>query len=93
MAANVLNSSQAIQMSVFVIRAFVKMRTALGNARELSKRLAALEKELKLRLDIHDLAIFEILQRITTMLDPPAPPPEPPRPQIGFKEDPIPSRA
>ena len=40
MAANVLNSAQATQMSVFVARAFVKMRTALTNTRELARKLA-----------------------------------------------------
>jgi len=56
MAANVLKSSQAIQMSVFVIRAFVKMRAALNDTRELAKKLAALQRELKGRLDVHEAA-------------------------------------
>jgi len=94
MAANVLKSSQAIQMSVFVIRAFVKMRAALNDTRELAKKLAALEQELKSRLDVHEGAIVDVLQRIMTILDPPPAPPEPPRPEIGFhiKEDAIPYR-
>lgn len=94
MAANVLNSPQAIQMSVFVVRAFVKMRAALNDTRELAKKLSALEQELKGRLDIHEAAIVEVLQRIMTVLDPPPAPPEPPRPGIGFhvKEDGAPYR-
>ncbi len=94
MAANVLNSPQAIQMSVFVIRAFLKMRAALSNTRELAKKLAALEQELKGRLDVHEAAIVDVLQRIMTILDPPPAPPEPPRPEIGFhmKEDAVPYR-
>ncbi len=94
MAANVLNSSQAIHMSVFVIRAFVKMRAALEDTRELAKKLAALEQELKGRLDVHEAAIVDVLQRIMTILDPPPAPPEPPRPEIAFhiKEDPVPYR-
>src|ERR1044071_7344029 len=40
MAANVLNSAQAVQMSVFVIRAFVKMRSAFGDSRGLAQKLA-----------------------------------------------------
>src|SRR5438270_8980290 len=90
--ANVLNSAQAVQMSVFVVRAFVKMRGALSDTRELAKKLAALEQELKGRLDIHEAAIVEVLQRIMRILDPPPAPPEPPRPQIGFREDSIPYR-
>jgi hypothetical protein len=46
MAANVLNSERAVQMSVFVIRAFVKMRETLLGTRELAKKLALLEKKL-----------------------------------------------
>jgi hypothetical protein len=94
MAANVLNSAQATQMSVFVVRAFVKMRTVLTDTRELARKLAAVESELKSRLDMHESAIVEVLQRIMRILDPPPPPPEPPPPEIGFhvKEDAVPYR-
>ena len=44
MAANVLNSRQAIEMSVFVVRAFIKMREQLLNRAELEKRLAEIMK-------------------------------------------------
>ena len=44
MAANVLNSPQAVRMSVFVVRAFVQMRDLLGSTKELAKQLADLEK-------------------------------------------------
>src|SRR5438477_510366 len=44
MAANVLNSTRAVQMSVFVVRAFLKMRVLLSDKKELAKQLAALEK-------------------------------------------------
>jgi hypothetical protein len=83
MAANVLNSRQAVQMSVFVVRAFVKMRAVLSDNRQLARKLAELEKELKSRLDIHETAIIEVLQRVMDILDPP-PQPEPKRRQIGF---------
>jgi hypothetical protein len=43
MAANVLNSPRAVQMSVFVVRAFVKMREMLGDNRHLAEKLAELE--------------------------------------------------
>ncbi len=97
MAANVLNSPQAVQMSVFVVRAFVKLRAVLTDSRDLARKLAAVETELKSRLDVHEVAIVDILQRIMKILDPPPPPPEPPeppKPQIGFhiKEDPAPYR-
>jgi phage regulator Rha-like protein len=84
MAANVLNSTRAVQMSVFVVRAFLKMRALLGDKRELAKKLDALEKELKDRLNVHEAAIVTILQRVMDIIDPPALPPAPPKRQIGF---------
>ena len=86
MAANVLNSPEAVRMSVFVVRAFVQMRDLLGSTKELAKQLAALEKKLTARLDGHESAIVEVLQRLMNILDPPPPPPEPeaPKRRIGF---------
>jgi phage regulator Rha-like protein len=84
MAANVLNSARAVQMSVFVVRAFLKMRALLGDKRDLAQKLAVLEKELKKRLDVHDTVIVTILQRVMDIIDPPALPPPPPKPRIGF---------
>jgi len=83
MAANVLNSPQAVRMSVFVVRAFVQMRELLGSSQELAKQLAALEKKLTARLDGHEAAIVETLRRMMDILDPP-PLPESPRREIGF---------
>ncbi|MBI4024547.1 MAG: ORF6N domain-containing protein [Verrucomicrobia bacterium] len=85
MAANVLNSPRAAQMSVFVVRAFIAMRRALADSRGQARKLAALEKELKERLDVHETAIVTILQRVMDIIDPPPPPPHPPRRQIGFQ--------
>ncbi len=84
MAANILNSPQAVQMSVFVVRAFIKMRLVLTDTRDLARKLAALETELKARLDTHEVAIVDVLQRIMALLDPPPPPPEPVKPEMGF---------
>jgi hypothetical protein len=84
MAANVLNSPEAVRLSVFVVRAFVKMRELLGGTRELAKQLAVLERKLTGRLDVHETAIVEVLQRIMEILNPPPPPPEPPKRQMGF---------
>lgn len=83
MAANVLNSPQAVRMSVFVVRAFVKMREMLSGSRELAAELKKLEAKLTARLDGHEAAIVDVLQRIMRLLDPP-PEPEPSRRQIGF---------
>ena len=86
MAAKVLNSPQAVQMSVYVVRAFVKMRSVFSDSRSLARKLAQLDKELKSRLDLHETAIVEVLQRVMDILDPP-PQPEPKRRQIGFHAD------
>jgi hypothetical protein len=90
MAASVLNSPEAVRMSVFVVRAFVKMRELLGGTKELAKQLADLEKKLTARLDGHESAIVEVLQRLMGILDPPPPPPEPERPKgrLGFHMEP-----
>ncbi|MCW5551809.1 MAG: ORF6N domain-containing protein [Verrucomicrobiae bacterium] len=86
MAANVLNSPEAVRMSVFVVRAFVQMRELLGSTKELAKQLADLEKKLTARLDGHEAAIVEVLRRVMDILDPPPLPPEPDQPKrrIGF---------
>ena len=83
MAANVLSSPRAVQMSVFVVRAFVKMRAALSETRDQARKLSALEKELKERLNVHEAAIVTILQRVMDIIDPPALP-APPKKDIGY---------
>ncbi len=84
MAANVLNSPRAVQMSVYVVRAFVRMRAAFADTRGLARKLAMLEKELKARLDVHEGVIVGILQRVMDILDPPRLP-APRRRSIGFR--------
>ena len=84
MAANVLNSARAVEMSVYVVRAFVKMRSVLSEHKDLARELAEVERQLTERLDVHEAAIVEVLRRIMFLLDPPPPPPDPPRRRIGF---------
>ena len=84
-AANVLRSDRAVQMSVFVIRAFVKMREALRRTPALARKLDELEKKLTDRLDIHEAAIVEVLREVMQILNP-SPEPELPRRRIGFHE-------
>jgi hypothetical protein len=86
MAANVLNSPRAEQMSVFVIRAFVKMREMLAQNKELAAKLMELERSLTGRLDHHEKAIVRILDEIKKLMEPP-PEPETKRRQIGFLRD------
>jgi hypothetical protein len=84
MAANVLNSPRAVQMSVFVVRAFVKMREALAQDGQLAEKLAELERRLTGRLDVHEKAIVHILDEIKKLMEPLPAEPEPKRPEIGF---------
>jgi ORF6N domain len=84
-AANVLRSPRAVQMSIFVVRAFAKMREALRGTPELARKLAALEKKLTARLDAHEAAIVQVLREVMQILNP-AEAPEPPRRRIGFHE-------
>ena len=84
MAANVLNSPQATQRSVYVVRHSVNMRSVLSDTKSLARKLAPLEKDLKSRLDLQEAAMVEVLQRVMDILDPP---PQPKRRQIGFHGD------
>ena len=76
-AANILNSPDAIRMSVFVIRAFVKMREQLATNAAILKRLAEIDKTLL----VHDSALRDLYQKLLPLLTPALPPP---RKQIGF---------
>jgi phage regulator Rha-like protein len=78
--ANVLNSEAAVQMGLFVVRAFVKMREALANHRELVHKLTELERTLTERLDDHEQIIASSLEELRQLMNPP----EPARKQIGF---------
>ena len=77
MAANVLYSPEAIKMSVFIIRAFVKQREALSANEAILKRLAEIDKSLL----VHDTALRDLYQKLLPLLEPP--PARPKRP-IGF---------
>ena len=80
MAATVLNSPEAVAMSVFVVRAFMQMREQLAANTAILKRLAEIDKTL---LE-HDSALRVIWTKLQPLL---APPPEPPRRRIGFNAD------
>ena len=65
MAANVLNSSIAIKLSVEVVRAFVKLKEVFSNNKELGEKIDDLEQSLRYRLDGHDDSIhllFEVIK-------------------------------
>jgi hypothetical protein len=79
MAATVLNSPEAVAMSVFVVRAFLQMREQLAANAAILKRLAEIDKTLL----SHDHALRAIWIKLQPLL---APPPDPPRRRIGFQE-------
>jgi phage regulator Rha-like protein len=83
MAATILNSSRAVEMSVYVVRAFVKLRELLSSNRELARRFAQLETRLDKKLTEHDQQIAAILSAIRQLMHPPAPKRRP----IGFTAD------
>jgi hypothetical protein len=76
MAAAVLNSPRAIEVSVFVVRAFVRMRETILVHAELGKRLDELER----KVGMHDRAIGQILEAIRQLTQPAGAP----RRRIGF---------
>jgi hypothetical protein len=83
MAANVLNSRRAVDMSVFVVRAFIKIRRMLMATREMTEKLQVLENKLTERLDTHERGILYLLEEIRKLMNPP-PLPEPKRRPMGF---------
>jgi len=77
MAANVLRSKQAVQMSLYLIRAFVALREQPVSNLSTLRRLSEIDKKL---LE-HDVVLREVLERLQPLLDPP---PAPKKPLIGF---------
>ncbi len=71
MAAMVLNSARANEVSVYVVRAFVELRDTLVAHKELAKRLDELESRLERELSTHDQAIAGILDAIRQLMVPP----------------------
>jgi alanine-alpha-ketoisovalerate/valine-pyruvate aminotransferase len=77
MAANILRSDQAVQMSVFVIRAFVRMREQVAANTAIIKRLAEIDKTL---LE-HDTALRDLYHKLLPLLEAE---PSPKKRRIGF---------
>ena len=77
MASMVLNSPKAVEMSVFVVRAFVGMRKEMSRGEEVLRRLAQMDQTLLL----HDEGLRDLYQKLMPLLNPG---PEPERRKIGF---------
>jgi len=80
MAANVLNSKRAVRMSVFVVRAFVKLRQTALRYKELATKITELER----KVGTHDQAIASTIAAIRQLMSSPARE----REQIGFRPKP-----
>lgn len=80
MAASVLNSPKAVEVSVFVVRAFAQLRETIAAHKEIARKIAKLERKL---VD-HDEQIMVLVEAIKQLMDP-KPPPKTRR--IGFQTD------
>lgn len=78
MAATVLNSPRAVAMSVFVVRAFVRLREHVVANQAILKRLAEIDRTLLQ----HDSALLELYEKLLPLLQPP---PAIPKRRIGFQ--------
>jgi hypothetical protein len=78
MAATVLRSPRALQMSLYIVRAFVSMREELMTNATVLKRLAQIDKKL---LE-HDVVLHDVVEKLLPLLNPP--PENPPKRRIGF---------
>jgi len=87
MLSSVLRSDRAVQVNIAIMRAFVQLRQTLSTHGELARKLAGMER----RIEGHDTAIRSLFDAIRQLM---APPPGPPKPEIGFhvKEDAVPYR-
>ena len=77
MAASVLNSQRAVEVSVYVVRAFVRLRLLVSTHKELSRKLEELER----KVSGHDQAIVGLFDAIRSLMAQP----EPKKRKIGFK--------
>jgi len=80
MAASVLNSERAVKTSVYVVRAFVKLRRMLAAHKELALKLGDLQR----KVEGHDREIVALVDAIRELM---APPPQPHRKRIGFHSE------
>jgi len=78
MAANLLNSEKAVETSIYIVRAFVKMRQAVMMNKKVTEKLS----ELETRVEVHDEAISSLFKALRELLEPVLPEE---RKKIGLK--------
>jgi two-component sensor histidine kinase len=69
MAANVLNSTRAIQVSLYVVRAFVRLRETLANHRDLAQKLDDLERKTESIAMKHDALASETQAKFREVIE------------------------
>jgi hypothetical protein len=77
MLSSVLNSTQAIQVNIQIIKAFVRLREMTSTHKELAGKLVELERKIK----NHDIHIRDIFGAIKQLMEPP----KKTKPRIGFR--------
>jgi hypothetical protein len=77
MVASVLNSKRAVEMSIYVVRAFVELREMLGTHRALAQKLSEFERQ----VESHDSHIRSLFEAIRQLMESPTPKSR----RIGFK--------
>ncbi|HKV47905.1 MAG TPA: ORF6N domain-containing protein [Candidatus Acidoferrales bacterium] len=76
MAASVLNTPQAVEVSVYVVRAFIKLRETISTHKELARKFGELEQ----RMETQDEDIAAVFEAIRQLMEPP----DKPAKRIGF---------
>jgi len=77
MAASVLNTPKAVEMSVFIVRAFIRLRTFVMQYKEIAQKVT----ELEAKIGKHDEALVNIVQALQQLMEQP----KPKRKEVGFK--------
>jgi hypothetical protein len=79
MLSSVLNSEQAVQVNIAIMRAFVKLREIVATHKELAQKIAELEQ----KFQMHDAQIVAVFDAIRQLIEPK---PVPPKRRIGFPQ-------
>lgn len=79
-AANVLSSKEAIEMGVYIVRAFVRLRELVLSHQDLTQKLNELEQHVEQKFDSHDQAITGLINMVRELMNPTTPANRP----IGF---------
>ena len=80
MVANILRSVKAVQMSVYVVRAFIRLREHIAANQSILRRLAEIDKI----LFEHDSDLRDVYEKLLPLLEPPSD--DPPKRRIGFQK-------